>query len=565
VNRFVHADIDVADLIQDPVEQTRLLQAAVPNPRITLPRDLFGDSRENSLGLNLTDPLAIRAFAALLETAAPQGGETAPIVGGHERDGDRLEVRDPSNTDIVVGVARLATPATMKLALDAASAAFPAWNATPAFERAEILRSAARLLEGSRAELVADCVAEAGRSVVDALAEVREAVDFLRYYAKEAEKLFGNPHELPGPTGESNSLRMSGRGVFVCISPWNFPIAIFAGQIAAALAAGNTVIAKPAEQTPLVAAKVVKLLVKAGIPAGALQFLPATGRVAGEVLLPDSRVAGVAFTGSTETAKTIERTLAARDGPIATLIAETGGVNAMIVDSSALAEQVVRDAVASAFNSAGQRCSALRLLCIQHDAADEIIPMLIGRMKELVIGAPSRLETDVGPVIDPAAVELLQAYVNSVRDRVLFGCRLNQSHDGGCYFPPALIELDRASELTREIFGPVLHVVRFDSAEIDTLVDELNAIGYGLTLGVQSRVSSFSRYIEKYARVGNIYVNRDMIGAVVGVQPFGGLGLSGTGPKAGGPHYLQRFGVELTITVNTAAVGGNVDLLAIDD
>jgi RHH-type proline utilization regulon transcriptional repressor/proline dehydrogenase/delta 1-pyrroline-5-carboxylate dehydrogenase len=565
VNRFIHAEIEVQDLIQDPVELTRSVGKEVPNPRISLPPELFGAARKNSYGVNLTDPLELSRLAAQLAQSQQAGPQAVPIVAGREQPGERVEIRDPGDLDAGVGIAQYATRATMRQALDVASAGFPAWSATSAARRAQLLRSAADLFERSRAELAATCVAEAGRTLADALAEVREAVDFLRFYANQAEHCFGNAQPLAGPTGESNALRMLGRGVFVCISPWNFPIAIFTGQVAAALGAGNTVIAKPAEQTPLTAVKVVRLLLEAGVPADVLQFLPGSGRKVGETLLPDPRVSGVAFTGSNETAKTIERTLAQRDGPIAALIAETGGVNAMIVDSSALAEQVVRDAAASAFNSAGQRCSALRLLCVQSDVAEAVIAMLIGRMRELVIGDPAQIATDIGPVISPMAVESLQAHVDAWEDRVLFRCRLDKRHDAGSFFPPTLIELDEVAQLTQEVFGPVLHVVRFEFDEIDEVLDQLNGIGYGLTLGVQSRVASFASYIEARARVGNIYVNRDMIGAVVGVQPFGGLGLSGTGPKAGGPHYLARFGVEQTISVNTAAVGGNIDLLAMDD
>jgi len=539
VNRFVHAELDVDELIQDPVAQTRALGAAFRHPRIPMPRDLFGVARENSAGLNLHDPLELRALASELTAAAAADRRAAPLV--------------PADAEVA------------GRALVSAHEFFPDWNATPAVKRAETLRGTAALLEAHRAELVALCVTEGGRTVPDALAEVREAVDFLRYYASSAEALYGEPVTLPGPTGETNSLQLGGRGVFLCISPWNFPIAIFTGQIAAALAAGNTVIAKPAEQTPLVARRVVSLFIEAGLPVQALQFLPGSGPVIGDALLPDARIAGVAFTGATETAKTIERKLAARDGPIAALIAETGGINAMLIDSSALTEQVVKDTVSSAFNSAGQRCSALRLLCVPHETADEVIEMLTGRMDELVIGDPAEIRTDVGPVIDREAQRALDDYVAGQSDRVLHRCAFSQRLRSMLFFPPTLIELDRAGDLRREVFGPVLHIVRYDHQEIDELIDELNAVGYGLTLGIQSRVESFAEHVAARMRVGNVYVNRDMIGAVVGSQPFGGLGLSGTGPKAGGPHYLARFGVEKTLSVNTAAFGGNADLLTLDD
>jgi RHH-type proline utilization regulon transcriptional repressor/proline dehydrogenase/delta 1-pyrroline-5-carboxylate dehydrogenase len=393
---------------------------------------------------------------------------------------------------------------------------------------------------------------------------VREAVDFLRYYASQARSEFGGEKVLVGPTGERNSLRLRGRGVFACISPWNFPLAIFTGQVAAALAAGNTVIAKPAEQGTLVAARAVSLLERAGIPAGALQFLPGDGRALGEALLRDARVAGVAFTGSVETARAINAALAARDGPLATLIAETGGVNAMIVDSSALPEQVVRDALASAFNSAGQRCSALRLLCLPEHTAYETLRMLCGAIDELVVAEPQLLGTDLGPVIDQDAQRTLTSYVEEHERQVVHRYALSAKHAHGLFVAPTVIELEHASQLTREVFGPVLHVVRYDGRRLDALVDEINGLGYGLTLGVHTRIDSTADAVARRARVGNVYVNRNMIGAVVGVQPFGGMGLSGTGPKAGGPHYLPRFATERTVSTNTAAVGGNATLLSLD-
>jgi RHH-type proline utilization regulon transcriptional repressor/proline dehydrogenase/delta 1-pyrroline-5-carboxylate dehydrogenase len=400
--------------------------------------------------------------------------------------------------------------------------------------------------------------------VPDSLAEVRETVDLLRYYAAEGERVLARPTRLPGPTGERNELMLIGRGVFFCVSPWNFPLAIFTGQVAAALAAGNSVIAKPAEQGTLVAARAVALLERAGIPGGALQFLPGDGRALGEAVLADSRVAGVAFTGSVETARAINSALAKREGSLATLIAETGGVNAMIVDSSALPEQVVRDALQSAFNSAGQRCSALRLLCLPEHTADEILRMTCGAMDELVVGDPRLLATDVGPVIDADAQRALTAYVAEHERAVVHRYALGAAHEHGLFIAPTVIELTRASQLTREVFGPVLHVVRYDPKRLDALVDEINGQGYGLTLGVHTRIDSTADSIAARARVGNVYVNRNMIGAVVGVQPFGGMGLSGTGPKAGGPHYLPRFATERTVTTNTAAVGGNATLLSLD-
>ncbi len=370
---------------------------------------------------------------------------------------------------------------------------------------------------------------------------------------------------MPGPTGESNELSLHGRGVFICISPWNFPLAIFTGQIAAALAAGNAVIAKPAEQTPLVAALAIRLLHEAGIPVQVLHLLPGEGSQVGARLVADPRIAGVAFTGSTETARAINQALATRLGPIIPLIAETGGQNAMFVDSSALPEQVVADALTSAFDSAGQRCSALRVLFLQRDIAGRIMALLRGAMAELSVGDPALLSTDVGPVIDAEAQATLQAHAERMhrQGELIYEVPLPAGSEHGSYFAPRAYELESLSVLEREVFGPILHVIRFESHKLDNVIDAINATGYGLTLGIHSRIDETVRYIEERARVGNTYVNRNMIGATVGVQPFGGEGLSGTGPKAGGPHYLQRFATERTLTVNTAAIGGNATLLAI--
>jgi RHH-type proline utilization regulon transcriptional repressor/proline dehydrogenase/delta 1-pyrroline-5-carboxylate dehydrogenase len=563
VNRIVDEDASVDEIVEDPVGVTDALEERLPHPRIPLPSDLFGSDRRNSGGLNLADPNTLVPLASDLSAAAREPHQAAPVISGRAVSGRRVEVRAPADRAHLVGEAELADRAVAESALGAAADFFPNWNTTSAGARATCLRKAADLIEANRAMLMSLCVMEAGRGIADSASEVREAVDFLRYYAHECERLFGTVMQLPGPTGERNRLRLGGRGVFLCVSPWNFPIAIFTGQIAAALAAGNTVLAKPAEQTNLVAARVVELLYAAGIPGDALHFLPGDGPEIGAAVLSDSRLAGVAFTGSTETARLINKTLAARAGPLATLIAETGGVNAMIVDSSALPEQVVKDVVQSAFNSAGQRCSALRLLCLQEEAAERVLTMLEGCMAELVIGSPALLRTDVGPVIDADAQQGLLAYIDRHSVQIRYRCELN-AHESGLFVPPTLIELERVADLEGEIFGPVLHVVRYRADAIDALVDEVNMLGYGLTLGVHSRIDSFATRIADRARVGNVYVNRNMIGAVVGVQPFGGMGLSGTGPKAGGPHYLARFATEQTVTVNTAAVGGNATLLSLE-
>jgi RHH-type proline utilization regulon transcriptional repressor/proline dehydrogenase/delta 1-pyrroline-5-carboxylate dehydrogenase len=415
--------------------------------------------------------------------------------------------------------------------------------------------------------LIALTTREAGKTLADGIAEVREAVDFCRYYAAQGRRLFGSAENLPGPTGESNQLSLHGRGPFVCISPWNFPLAIFTGQIAAALVAGNPVLAKPAEQTTLIAERAVRLFHQAGVPRAVLQLLPGDGASVGAKLVADPRIAGVAFTGSTETARAINRALAQRDGPIAVLIAETGGQNAMIVDSSALPEQIVKDAINSAFGSAGQRCSALRVLCLQEDIAERTLTLLRGAMAELVVGDPAELATDLGPVIDADARSMLQAHIERMQaEAKLIGkVALGPAHEHGCFVAPHAFEIPSLATLKREVFGPVMHVLRYKAKDLDALVEQINQTGYGLTLGIHSRIDATVERIASRARVGNCYVNRNMIGAVVGVQPFGGEGLSGTGPKAGGPHYLLRFASERTLTINTAAVGGNASLLALGD
>jgi RHH-type proline utilization regulon transcriptional repressor/proline dehydrogenase/delta 1-pyrroline-5-carboxylate dehydrogenase len=400
---------------------------------------------------------------------------------------------------------------------------------------------------------------EGGKTLDDALSEVREASDFCRYYAAEGRKLFGDGEAMPGPTGESNTLSLRGRGVFVAISPWNFPLAIFLGQITAALMAGNAVLAKPAEQTPLIAAEAVKLLHEAGIPASALHLLPGDGRI-GATLVAHPEISGVVFTGSTEVARSINRTLAARDGPIVPLIAETGGINAMIVDATALPEQVADDVVTSAFRSAGQRCSALRLLFVQDDVADRMIEMIAGAARELKLGDPDDPATHVGPVIDTDAKSRLDAHIA----RMTREARMHFAGDApqGNFVAPHIFELSDASQLTEEVFGPILHVVRYGAERLEEVLRSIERTGFGLTLGIHSRIDDMADAIVARLLTGNIYVNRNMIGAVVGVQPFGGHGLSGTGPKAGGPHYLARFATEQTVTVNTAAAGGNAALLS---
>ncbi len=566
VNRISDERIPVSEIAADPVAEVEALER-IPHPRIPLPKDLYGAMRRNSRGLNLWNPVTVERLTAEMENAMSRPRTAAPIVNGKRLErGDPREVRNPADISELVGHAYSVDEQGLDDALAAAHAAQPRWDATPAEQRAAMLERAADLFEDHTAELMALCTREAGKSLPDGIAEVREAVDFLRYYAQQAREEFGAPRRMPGPTGESNELSLHGRGVFLCISPWNFPLAIFTGQVAAALASGNTVLAKPAETTTLVASRAVELLLEAGIPADTLHLVPGSGSRIGKRVVPDLRVAGVVFTGSTEVAQTINRQLAARDGQIAVLIAETGGQNAMLVDSSALPEQVVLDVVASAFNSAGQRCSALRVLCLQDDIADRTIKLLTGYMDELVIGDPAKLSTDVGPVIDQPSLDGLNEHAEKIAAQGKVVKRIPvPEHLDGHFFSPMAVEISGIDVLEREVFGPVLHIVRWKANELDRMLDAINKTGYGLTLGVHSRIDATQRKVEKGVRVGNTYINRNMIGAVVGVQPFGGQGLSGTGPKAGGPHYLHRFATERTLTVNTAAVGGNASLLSLGD
>lgn len=564
VNRIVDESIKVEDIVADPIAATREHDCTA-HPKIAAPADIFGDSRRNSVGVNLPDRIVRQALLKDLEMHASTQWHAAPIVAGKVGSGDTVASLNPANTAEVVGVCQVASEADVDTALQHACQGQAAWDRTPARERALILNKAADLFEEHSAELMAMCIKEAGKTLADAISELREAVDFLRYYAAQAIALFGEVEVMPGPTGERNTYGLRGRGLFVCISPWNFPLAIFTGQISAALAAGNAVIAKPAEQTPLVAFRAVQLLLEAGVPADVLHFLPGDGATIGGRAVADARVGGVAFTGSTETAKRINQAMAHRDGPIGVLIAETGGQNAMFVDSSALPEQVVLDSVFSAFNSAGQRCSALRLLCLQEEIAPRVLELLKGHMDELSIGDPTLLSTDVGPAIDEDARALLQDHVAKMETEatILHRCKLTKQTQSGTFFAPTLVEIDDIAVLQREVFGPVLHVLRYKSKDLQATLEAINSTGYGLTMGLHSRIDSRATKLAELSGAGNIYINRNMVGAVVGVQPFGGRGLSGTGPKAGGPHYLPRFASERTVSNNISAVGGNASLLSL--
>jgi RHH-type proline utilization regulon transcriptional repressor/proline dehydrogenase/delta 1-pyrroline-5-carboxylate dehydrogenase len=556
--------VPISDILRRP--QSWITDARqARNRKIPLPRDLYGPERRGSAGIEFGDRASLDALVREVRDGTADGAKAAPLVDGVALTGIERVLHSPiDGRDI--GIVREADDAIVRTAVSAAAAGFASWAATPIEERAAALERAADRLEVNRGGLLAQLQNEAGKTLDDALAELREAVDYCRYYAAQARAAL-TPQPMPGPTGESNELRYRGRGVFVCISPWNFPLAIFLGQVSAALVAGNTVVAKPAEQTPLVAALAVALLHDAGVPESALHFVPGDGAV-GASLVVDPRVAGVVFTGSTEVGRAINRALAGKAGPIVPLVAETGGINAMIVDATALPEQVSDDVIASAFRSAGQRCSALRLLCLQDDVAERMLEMLIGAARELKVGDPRAVTTHVGPVIDAEAKIKLENWIAEMKRAGRLRFRFERKGAlpaKGAYVAPAIIELDRARDLKEEIFGPVLHVVRWRAGELDALIDDIASNGTALTLGVHSRIDLTIERIAARLPHGNVYVNRNMIGAVVGTQPFGGTHLSGTGPKAGGPNYLRRFATEQVVSVNTAAAGGNAGLLALDE
>lgn len=570
VNQFLDKDTPIADIVQDPVEQV-LGASPYRHSSIPLPVDLYtysgleGVDRDNSKGLDLDNPQTLAQLAEVFEhnnidliAASIIGGKVSKVTNA-------IVVVNPANRDEIVGQRFDSSDTDIEDALNLGASAQPKWDAQGGIARAEILTAVADLLEQHQMRLMCLISREAGRILLDTVSEVREAVDFCRYYALQAQQHFAVAQTLPGPTGECNELSLHGRGVFLCISPWNFPLAIFCGQIAAALAAGNSVIAKPAEQTSIVAYEAVKLFHQAGVPADVLHLLIGEGGELGPKLVNDQRIAGVCFTGSTGVAKLINRQLSERDGAIVPLIAETGGQNVMLVDSSALPEQIVDDVINSAFNSAGQRCSALRVLYLQQETADEVVDMLVGALDSLVLGDPLQLATDVGPVIDIQALSGLQQHIQEMNSNdaanIIARYDAKRVPNTGSFIGPAIIEIDSIKLLKQEVFGPILHIVRYKSKHLTRVLQEINDTGFGLTLGVHSRREKFADTIFTNTRVGNTYVNRNVVGAVVGVQPFGGQGLSGTGPKAGGPHYLFRFATEKTRTVNLTATGGDVSLL----
>ncbi len=530
------------------------------NPNIPQPANIYPD-RVNSKGVDFGDRVVLAGLLKGIEKAAVTVN-AVPLIAGVKPSGNPEPVLSPVDRKVVGNCTNMIRE-EVGSGVETARKGFANWSRVTPANRAVILEKAAELLEANRDKFLWLLSREAGKTLDDGVSEIREAVDFCRYYARQGVISFGEDLVLPGPTGEDNKLRHRGRGIFVCISPWNFPLAIFAGQVTAALAAGNAVIAKPAEQTPLVAFEMIKLLHQAGVPQEALLFMPGDGKI-GAALTSHPKIEGVCFTGSTETAWAINRTLAAKNGPIVPLIAETGGLNAMIVDATALPEQVADDVVSSAFRSAGQRCSALRLLFVQEDVADRMLTMIEGAARELNIGDPSLINTDIGPVIDADQLAMLNGHVADMRKTQTVRYA-GQAPTTGHFFGPHIVEMKSAEALTREIFGPILHVVRYKAGGLDSVLDKIAASGFGLTLGIHTRIEETVRHVIDQLDVGNVYVNRNIIGAVVGTQPFGGSGLSGTGFKAGGPHYLLRFALEQVVSVNTAAAGGNASLIAMGE
>ena len=567
VNRFLDARVPPDELMRDPLEETRSHKSA-RHSGIPIPLDLYQTEVfpwTNSKGIDLANAVEVAPLLDSVLQNSRRKFHGAPIIGGRAQSGIARPVYNPADQTQVVGEVVEAEKNHIQEALTRAGAAQAAWDNAGMEVRAGCLERTADLMEERIHSLIGQIVIEAGRTIDDALAEVREAVDFCRYYAQQGRAHFGSPVSLPGPTGEVNELRFTGRGVFLCISPWNFPLAIFTGQAAAALAAGNSVIAKPAEQTPLIAARAVELFLEAGIPDDVIHLLPGGGKEVAGAVLADSRVAGVTFTGSMQTAHVINRQLAQRGGPIVPFIAETGGLNVMLVDDTALPEQVVDDVITSAFRSAGQRCSALRVLYLQDEIVDTVIRMLGGAMRELTIGNPTALSTDIGPVIDVDARQMLEHHELRMRTegKLLASCELGAEHSNGYFVAPQVYEIESLSQLEQEVFGPILHVIRYRVDELPGILADINSSGFGLTLGIHSRIDGFAHDVFGATRVGNTYINRDMVGAVVGVNPFGGQGLSGTGPKAGGPHYLLRFAAEKTRTDNVVAKGGNTQLFTL--
>lgn len=564
VNRIVDARAPIEALIASPITAVQNWLAA-KEIKIPLPKNIFAPHRENSHGFNIYHRHELSELDGAISDAAKRSWQGGPIVSGRFIKGNETTGLSPVNHDWVVGSVSQADVAIADQAVAAAKAAFPTWTQRLVAERAACVDRMADLLEQHRYDFYYLASREAGKTIPDAIAEVREAIDFCRYYAAQALDTLAEPESFTGYTGETNELRRVGRGVMLCISPWNFPLAIFIGQIAACLVSGNCVVAKPAGQTTIIATHAMKLFHQAGVPQDVVHLLPGPGSSMGNHLVQHPDIAGVLLTGSTDTARVINQTLAARPGPILPLIAETGGQNAMIVDSSALLEQVVVDTIQSAFGSAGQRCSALRVCYVQEDVAERFCTLLSGAMRELRLGDPLQFNTDIGPVIDSAAHKQLQAHIDRMDNeaRLLAVVPLNEACKNGTFIAPRAYILSSIEQLHGEVFGPILHIIPYKKSGINKVIDDINSTGFGLTFGIHSRVNHVIDDICQRVHVGNCYVNRNMIGAVVGLQPFGGEGLSGTGPKAGGPHYLSRLMHERTITINTTAAGGNATLMSL--
>ncbi len=565
VNRLADDDAPISEIIRNPVQRVTSLTVH-PHPKIPAPINLLQPVRQNARGMALWDKSVRLPLVAKIEKALVQLTSAHPLIAGKDPAGTARPIISPQNNRTEIGSVVEADEEMVAHAVKAAADAQWSWDMSGGKARAQVLERAADLFEENTVQLMSLLIGEAGKTLDNALGDIREAVDFLRYYAYLADKEFSGPNELSGPTGELNQIRLAGRGVFACISPWNFPLAIFTGQVGAALAAGNAVVAKPAEQTPLVAFEAVKLLHRAGVPEEVLSLLPGRGDVVGAALVIHPLVSGVVFTGSNQTARAIQIALANREGAILPLIAETGGINAMIIDSSALPEQAVSDVVRSAFDSAGQRCSATRVMFVQDDVADRTFTMLKGAMEELKLGDPLDYATDVGPVIDADAKNRLEEHKRRMNStaKCLIDLSLPPEAEHGTFVSPAAYEIDELSTLKQEVFGPVLHLIRYKADRLDKVCEAINNSGFGLTLGLHTRINSTVDYIQRHVKVGNLYVNRDQIGAVVGVQPFGGEGLSGTGPKAGGPQYLHRFAVERVCSTNITASGGNAHLMTLE-
>ncbi len=566
VNRLVDLELDIDDITKDPIEVVRKHNHH-KHPQIPLPKDIFQPERENSHGINLADLATLQNLQTELETLKDEKITSTPLIPNYKGDSQAKNIYSPVDTDFLVGYSIEAKENDALLALDNAQNAFNDWQQTSVQIRCDALNKLADLIQKNQTTLMYLLRHEAGKSLDDSISEVKEAIDFCRYYAYQAQQKMSDSLKMPGPTGEDNFLSLQARGVFVCISPWNFPLAIYVGQIAAALVTGNCVIAKPAEQTSIIGYFTACLIHQAGFPQAVFQFVPGAGREIGNVLCKAKQTTGVVFTGSTKTAQIINLNLASRKNTVlATLVAETGGQNCMIADSSALPEQLVKDVVASAFVSAGQRCSALRVLFVQQDIADDVLKMLAGAMDEITIDHPQNYASDLGSLIDETALAKLNAHVEYMnKTGKLIKALSVPKHLKGHYFAPHAYEIGNINLLKEEVFGPFLHVIRFDGKKLDDVITAINDTGFGLTFGIHSRINDTIEYVTQRIRAGNCYINRTTIGAVVGVHPFGGMGLSGTGPKAGGPHYLDSFLTEKTITNNTAAVGGNADLLEISE